>query len=60
MLTQTALAFDRPVVAAPAMNPRMWSSPATQANAETLRARGLELVGPDEGEPQKASSAWGG
>ena len=50
VLTQTALAFDRPVVAAPAMNPRMWSSPATQANAETLRARGVELVGPDEGE----------
>ncbi len=50
VLTQTALAFDGPVVAAPAMNPRMWSSPATQANAETLRARGVELVGPDEGE----------
>ena len=32
------------------MNPRMWSHPATRANAETLRARGVVLVGPDEGE----------
>jgi phosphopantothenoylcysteine decarboxylase / phosphopantothenate---cysteine ligase len=50
VLTQTALAYEGPVVAAPAMNPRMWSSPATQANVETLRARGVELVGPEEGE----------
>src|SRR5206468_3907102 len=35
---------------APAMNPRMWSHAATRANAETLRARGVVLVGPDEGE----------
>ena len=32
------------------MNPRMWSHPATQANAATLRERGVELIGPDEGE----------
>ncbi len=32
------------------MNPRMWSHPATRANAETLRDRGVVLVGPDEGE----------
>ena len=32
------------------MNPRMWAHPATQANAATLRARGVELVGPEEGE----------
>jgi phosphopantothenoylcysteine decarboxylase/phosphopantothenate--cysteine ligase len=32
------------------MNPRMWSHPATRANAEALRARGVVLVGPDEGE----------
>jgi phosphopantothenoylcysteine decarboxylase/phosphopantothenate--cysteine ligase len=50
VLTQTALAFDGPVLAAPAMNPRMWSNEATRANAETLRARGVELVGPEEGE----------
>jgi phosphopantothenoylcysteine decarboxylase/phosphopantothenate--cysteine ligase len=50
VLTQTALAFDGPLVAAPAMNPRMWSSAATQANVETLRSRGVELIGPEEGD----------
>jgi phosphopantothenoylcysteine decarboxylase/phosphopantothenate--cysteine ligase len=50
VLTQTALAFDGPVLVAPAMNPRMWGNGATQANAEALRARGVELVGPEEGD----------
>jgi phosphopantothenoylcysteine decarboxylase / phosphopantothenate---cysteine ligase len=50
VLTQTALAFDGPVLLAPAMNPRMWSNAATQANVEALRARGAELVGPEEGD----------
>ncbi|HEY7019449.1 MAG TPA: bifunctional phosphopantothenoylcysteine decarboxylase/phosphopantothenate--cysteine ligase CoaBC [Gaiellaceae bacterium] len=50
VLTQTALAFEGPVLAAPAMNPRMWRSRAVRANVELVRARGLELVGPDEGD----------
>jgi phosphopantothenoylcysteine decarboxylase/phosphopantothenate--cysteine ligase len=50
VLTEAALAHLGPVLAAPAMNPRMWSHPATQANAATLRERGVELIGPDEGE----------
>jgi phosphopantothenoylcysteine decarboxylase/phosphopantothenate--cysteine ligase len=50
VLTEAALAHRGPVLAAPAMNPRMWSHPATQANAAILRERGLELIGPDEGE----------
>jgi len=50
VLTEAALAHRGPVLVAPAMNPRMWSHPATRANAETLRARGVALVGPDEGE----------
>ena len=50
VLTQTALAFEGPVVAAPAMNPRMWRSDAVQANVELVRARGVELVGPEEGD----------
>jgi phosphopantothenoylcysteine decarboxylase / phosphopantothenate---cysteine ligase len=50
VLTEAALAHRGTVLAAPAMNPRMWSHPATRANAETLRARGVVLVGPDEGE----------
>jgi phosphopantothenoylcysteine decarboxylase/phosphopantothenate--cysteine ligase len=50
VLTEAALAHRSPVLVAPAMNPRMWSHPATRANAEALRARGVVLVGPDEGE----------
>ncbi|HEY3543419.1 MAG TPA: bifunctional phosphopantothenoylcysteine decarboxylase/phosphopantothenate--cysteine ligase CoaBC [Gaiellaceae bacterium] len=50
VLTEAALAHRGPTLVAPAMNPRMWSHPATRANAELLRARGVVLVGPDEGE----------
>jgi phosphopantothenoylcysteine decarboxylase / phosphopantothenate---cysteine ligase len=50
VLTEAALAHRGPTLVAPAMNPRMWSHPATRANAETLRAHGVVLVGPDEGE----------
>src|SRR4051812_46401681 len=50
VLTEAALAHRGPVLVAPAMNPRMWSHPATRANAEELRTRGVVLVGPDEGE----------
>ncbi|MBX3316706.1 MAG: phosphopantothenoylcysteine decarboxylase [Phycisphaeraceae bacterium] len=45
-------AIDRgktPVLLAPAMNSVMWSQPATQRNAATLRGDGYTLVGPDEG-----------
>jgi len=50
VLTQTALAFDGPMLAAPAMSPRMWASPATRENAETLQRRGVELIGPEQGD----------
>jgi phosphopantothenoylcysteine decarboxylase / phosphopantothenate---cysteine ligase len=50
VVTEAALAHRGPVLVAPAMNPRMWSHPATRANAEVLRARSVVLVGPDEGE----------
>jgi phosphopantothenoylcysteine decarboxylase / phosphopantothenate---cysteine ligase len=50
VLTEAALAHRGPVLVAPAMNPRMWAHPATQENAETLCERGVELVGPEEGE----------
>jgi phosphopantothenoylcysteine decarboxylase/phosphopantothenate--cysteine ligase len=49
VLTQAALAFRGPMLAAPAMNVRMWEHPATQANADAVRARGVELIGPEEG-----------
>jgi phosphopantothenoylcysteine decarboxylase / phosphopantothenate---cysteine ligase len=57
LLTGAALAHRGPVLIAPAMNPRMWAHPATRANVETLQARGVELVGPDEGET--AEGEWG-
>src|SRR5580700_1855198 len=43
------LATDKPVLAAPAMNVRMWLHAATQANMALLAARGVQVVGPDEG-----------
>ena len=50
LVGQAALAHDGPVLVAPAMNTRMWHHPATQANADLLRGRGVEFVGPLEGE----------
>ncbi|HYN39076.1 MAG TPA: flavoprotein, partial [Rhodospirillales bacterium] len=50
LATTALLATDKPVLAAPAMNVRMWDHPATQANLATLQARGLFTVGPDEGD----------
>lgn len=48
-LTCVALATRAPLVIAPAMNGKMWSHPATQQNADVLRARGAIFIGPDEG-----------
>jgi phosphopantothenoylcysteine decarboxylase/phosphopantothenate--cysteine ligase len=59
LLTEAALAHDGPLVVAPAMNVRMWQHPATQANVETLRARGAVLVGPAEGELAEGESGPG-
>lgn len=49
ILSAQALAFQGPVILAPAMNPRLWDAPATQANLETLRSRGVQVVGPGSG-----------
>ena len=50
-LASTALlATDKRVLIAPAMNVRMWRHPATLRNVETLKADGITLVGPNEGE----------
>jgi phosphopantothenoylcysteine decarboxylase / phosphopantothenate---cysteine ligase len=59
VLTQLALAFRGPVLAAPAMNVRMWEHPATQANVELLRSRGVELIGPEEGELAEGEEGMG-
>ena len=50
-LTCIALALNpkTPILIAPAMNGKMWLHPATQANVATLRGRGVEFIGPEEG-----------
>jgi phosphopantothenoylcysteine decarboxylase/phosphopantothenate--cysteine ligase len=49
-LASTALlATDKPVLVAPAMNPRMWSNAATQRNVARLREDGFHFVGPNDG-----------
>ncbi len=50
LVTESALAHTGPLVLAPAMNARMWANPATQENVRTLRERGAQIVGPEEGE----------
>jgi len=49
LATTLLLATDKPVLVAPAMNVRMWLHAATVANMATLAARGVAVVGPDEG-----------
>ena len=49
LLSATILAGAKRVVWAPAMNPEMWSSPATKRNVETLKSWGHRFVGPEEG-----------
>ena len=50
-LTCIALALNpqAKILIAPAMNGKMWLHPATQQNVKTLKARGAEFIGPDEG-----------
>jgi phosphopantothenoylcysteine decarboxylase / phosphopantothenate---cysteine ligase len=59
VLTEAALAHAGPVLIAPAMNTRMWEHAATQANVETLRARGVEIVGPAEGALAEGETGMG-
>lgn len=49
LATTVLLATDKPVLAAPAMNVRMWQHAATQANRTLLAQRGIAFVGPDDG-----------
>jgi len=49
LATTLLLATDKPVLAAPAMNVRMWQHPATRRNVATLIADGVTVLPPDEG-----------
>ncbi len=51
------LATDKPVLIAPAMNPHMWSHPATRRNVTRLRADGIAMVGPNAGEMAERGEA---
>jgi phosphopantothenoylcysteine decarboxylase/phosphopantothenate--cysteine ligase len=50
VVAESALALAGHLLIAPAMNHRMWLHPATQANVETLKARGAIIVGPEDGQ----------
>ncbi len=50
LATTALLATDKPVLVAPAMNVRMWEHPATRANMDLLRARGVGIIAPGIGE----------
>jgi phosphopantothenoylcysteine decarboxylase/phosphopantothenate--cysteine ligase len=58
MVTTSFLACTAPRAVAPAMNDRMYADPATQANLETLRARGVEVIEPETG-PLASRGEWG-
>jgi phosphopantothenoylcysteine decarboxylase/phosphopantothenate--cysteine ligase len=60
LATAVLLAADKPVLAAPAMNPLMWRHPATQRNLATLRGDGVRFVGPNIGEMAEAGEAGAG
>ena len=49
LLSSTLLATRSPVFVAPAMNDGMWDNPATQANIEILKSRGVRFIDPDSG-----------
>ncbi|MES1928489.1 DNA/pantothenate metabolism flavoprotein [Salinisphaera dokdonensis CL-ES53] len=59
LLSTLCLASEADVLAAPAMNHVMWAHPATRANVDTLGARGVRFVGPDDGELAERESGAG-
>ncbi|MBB3235675.1 bifunctional phosphopantothenoylcysteine decarboxylase/phosphopantothenate--cysteine ligase CoaBC [Phyllobacterium endophyticum] len=54
------LATDKPVLVAPAMNPRMWDHPATKRNRATLEKDGVRFVGPNRGEMAESGESGSG
>ena len=50
LLTTLSLATDVPIIVAPAMNRLMWANAATRANMASLAARGIDVIGPAEGD----------
>jgi len=54
------LATDRPVMIAPAMNPKMWNAAPTRRNAATLKGDGIHFIGPMAGEMAESNEAGTG
>ena len=59
LVTTLCLATTAPISIAPAMNHRMWLHPATQANIATLRGRGVQVIGPEDGPLAEGESGPG-
>ena len=59
LVSTLCLATTAPITIAPAMNHRMWLHPATQANIATLRSRGVQVVGPNDGPLAEGESGPG-
>ena len=59
LVTTLCLATTAPLTVAPAMNHRMWLHPATQANLATLRGRGVQVIGPEDGPLAEGESGPG-
>lgn len=59
LATTTMLASDKPVIACPAMNPMMWTHPATQDNIATLKRRGVTMIGPVTGDTACGETGMG-
>lgn len=57
LATAVLLATDKPVLAVPAMNPKMWSNKATQRNVAQLKADGIYFLGPASGEMAERGEA---
>lgn len=57
LATAVLLATNSPVLVAPAMNPAMWSHPATTRNVATLKGDGISFVGPETGEMAESGEA---
>jgi phosphopantothenoylcysteine decarboxylase / phosphopantothenate---cysteine ligase len=57
LATAVLLATDRPILIAPAMNPRMWAAKATARNLAQLTADGVRVVGPNAGEMAERGEA---
>lgn len=60
LASSVLMATNKPILVAPAMNPRMWSHPATQRNVAMLEGDGVQFIGPGVGEMAESNEAGAG